>query len=370
MSMRDSLADREAATNLAPGDAKNWVRLAHFEQQRGLNAGPAYLRAVAASPLSAEAWIGLGLEEELAGDFPAAERHLLHAAEISREYVPRWTLLNYYFRQDDAAHFWPWAKQALILGTGDLQPVFRMAWSLSGDSGQIAREALPARPFVFRQYLSWLTSEGKLDAASEIAPRLLENAQNDDLPSLLYYCDIQLARGQLKPARIVWAGILSRHLLPGLENSPGLTNPRFEQAPLNSGFDWRFPKLDGLTGRSSATGFRINFTGKQPEACEPLSQYITLEPDRQYKLAYEYRTLGIAADSGLFWRVVDARTGRDLSQNSPNLSRDLPGWDSFTFKAPSHVAGGRLVLTYKRTPGTTRITGWLELRQVTLLAVN
>src|SRR5947209_11087578 len=114
MSMRDSLADREAATNLAPGDAKNWVRLAHFEQQRGLNAGPAYLRAVAASPLSAEAWIGLGLEEELAGDFPAAERHLLHAAEISREYVPRWTLLNYYFRQDDAAHFWPWAKQALI----------------------------------------------------------------------------------------------------------------------------------------------------------------------------------------------------------------------------------------------------------------
>lgn len=322
--------------------------------------------------MDVNAWVGLGLEQELGRNFPAAEKSLLHAAEISREYIPRWTLSNFYFRRNDAAHFQTWARQALTIGSGDLQPVFKMAAALGLSPERISREILPDRPVVLAQYLVWLTSSDKLEAAAHIFSRLIGTAGDDEAPSLLYYCNTQLAKGHVELAKTAWNGIVSRHLTAATEAAEpgGLVNGQFTREPLNSGFDWRVPTLDGLLFRLTFPGLRINFSGKQPETCETLSQYVSLQAGRRYKIAYEYQTAGVPSNSGLSWRVFDAKTGAELTNNPPSLSREQMGWESTTFSTPADSSGGRLALVYRRSLGTTRINGWLQLKQIALQAAD
>jgi tetratricopeptide (TPR) repeat protein len=372
LSSSDSLPDRYKATALVPGNSINWQRLARLQQQRGTAPLDALSRAVEVSPLNVDAWIELGLEQELRKDLRSSETTLLHAAGLSREYVPRWTLANFYFRRNDTAHFLIWAHKALEMGYVDLQPIFRMAWALSGDSGRIEREMLPDSRLVLRQYLSWLTSAGKLDPASRIFSRLAANAEKEDLTALENYCEAQLASGHFVAAKEAWNAILSRRLLPGPRESPGttLTNATFTHEPLNTGFDWRTPAASGINVRPTWPGLRISLSGKQPEACELLWQYVMLEKSRSYELSYLYETSGIASDSGLYWRVLDTKTGAEISSKSKNLSREKSGWETTSFLTPGQAGGGRLVLSYQRVLGTTRISGWVQLNAVLLKALN
>src|SRR5271170_6767965 len=51
------------------------------------------------NPRSSAAWVSLGMLEESAGDRAAAERSLLRAAQVDHQYLPAWTLTNFYFRK-------------------------------------------------------------------------------------------------------------------------------------------------------------------------------------------------------------------------------------------------------------------------------
>ncbi len=382
LSAADSLADRRIATALVPVDSRNWQKLARLQQQRGVPSLVAYIRATQLSPLNVEAWIGLGLEQEMNSDLASAEATLLHAAEISREYVPRWTLLNFYFRRNDPVHFWPWARQALELGHSDMQPIFRMAWALSEDPAKIEREMVPDRAMALGQYLVWLASTGKMDEAEKVSARLIPRAGQDEAPALEFYCNTQLALGHIAAAKTAWAGMLSKHLMPEVEESPAsaattggawttiLTNGSFAHDPSNTGLDWRKIASNGIFFRPIFPGLRINFSGKQPEACELLAQYVLLEKDRKYDLSYEYESSGIPPDSGLSWRVFDVKTGVELTKNPRHLSREKMGSETIRFLTPAEVGGGRLVLLYQRALGTTRISGWLQLQQVALTTAN
>src|SRR5205085_74993 len=174
---------------------------------------------------------------------------------------------------------WPWAKKALEIGAGDLQPIFRMAWSLSHDAGRIAENAIPSRPAALAQYLVWLTTTGRLDPADAIARRLLPLAGKLDAPALLLYCERQVAQGHFPAAVFIWNGSLSRHLLAGetIPAGEGVENGAFSREPLNLGFDWHLQAPEGVLLRSTLPGLRVNFSGKQPEMCEPLFQYVWLE---------------------------------------------------------------------------------------------
>ena len=376
-SEKDSLTDRRTAVALVPADSKNWQRLARLQQQNDVSSLAAYTRATEVNPLDAGAWIDMGLEREINQDLRSAEATLLHAATLSREYVPRWTLLNFYFRRSDPAKFWPWARQALEIGNGDLSPIFRMAWALTADSAQIDRAMLPDRPTVLGQYLIWLTSAGKLEDAARIFGRLIGKAGQEQSSALEYYCNTQLSLGHVRAAKTAWEGMAARHLVPADDASPNgisidtlLTNGRFTHDLLNTGFDWRRVSMDGVFIRPNFPGLRINLSGKQPEACELISQYVAVESSRKYELSYEYETSGIAPASGLSWRVLDAKTGTEFTRNPQNLAREKTGWESITFVTPGEVSGGRLILYYQRTLGTTRINGWLQLKQVALRAAN
>ena len=56
---------------------------------------------------------------------------------------------------------------------------------------------------------------------------------------------------------------------------------------------------------------RILFSGKQPESCELLRQFVVLEPGKRYSLRWEARTQGFGSPTGIEWNAgVDPRRGR------------------------------------------------------------
>jgi hypothetical protein len=84
-----------------------------------------------------------------------------------------------------------------------------------------------------------------------------------------------------------------------------------------------------------------------------------------YKLSFEYRTRGIASGVGLGWRITDAGTGTILSQG-PSLASEPDAEMRLSFETPAECRLVRLALRYHRIPGTTRMEGYLVVRNVAL----
>jgi len=94
-----------------------------------------------------------------------------------------------------------------------------------------------------------------------------------------------------------------------------------------------------------------------------------LAPGKAYEFGFDYRTEGVALDTGLHWRLVDSVANKDLIRDSPRLSSQEWRRQRLDFTMPAKSDLGRLVLYYQCALGTTRIEGTLWLRGVALRMV-
>ena len=138
--------------------------------------------------------------------------------------------------------------------------------------------------------------------------------------------------------------------------------------PVMHGFDWHLHIGEGvsMSRREAPPGLRITFSGSQPESCELLSQLVLLLPDRAYRFSFRYQTSMIPPNTGLRWRIVDAETGRELAKGSPSLSSEREKAEEVLFLSTAETRWARVILEYQRAMGTTRIEGFLLLRDASL----
>jgi len=356
----------ERGVRLAPGDADIRIRLADQSEATGADPTPSLQAAADLDPSNATVWVRLGLSAEMRGDLDAAERSLLRAARASRQFEPRWTLASYYARRGDPEHFWPWAKDSLRMAYGDLNPVFQLCWSMSQEPAAILERAIPPRRSVLNAYLGFLMRENRRAAAQPVAAKLAGLATPEDRPALIAWCNRQLDGGSVPAALEIWNTLCERRLLPYAPldaNRAPLTDGDFAAEPLGAGFAWRLAPLAGVAaGRNPSPRYLwFSFNGEQPEACEPLTQFVPLAPGARYRLRFAYRTSEIGEESGLCWRVFDARTGASLAASPRLSSMDWKNAELDFTTAPATVLA-RLTLTCLRLPGATRIEGGLSLR--------
>jgi hypothetical protein len=366
------------ATELAPCHARYQARLAALLDQWGEDQAAsvaALERAVVCNPRDSESWIELGLQAEKEGDSTKAERFLLEAARVDKQYDPRWTLANFYFRRNDAENFWSWARKAAAMSYGDGASLFRLCWRMTQDPGAILERAIPDQPAVLARYLSFLLADHRVAALEAAAQRAAGHAGPEDLPVLLASCDRLVEARQFPAALRIWTALSRRKLLPYLPPEPerglSLTNGDFRAPLLSHGFDWRVHVAEGVSvSRSeSEPALRITFSGRQPESCELLSQFVPVLPGREYRLRFRYRTSGIGPDTGVQWRIFDAATAAQLADRSSYLSSEDEIEQEVSFSTPAKTHMARLVLLYQRAPGTTRIEGSIFLSRVSLVLV-
>ena len=351
------------AIELDPRNAgyRGWQ--AELEEHEGRDPRPALVAASRLNARDSSPWIRLGLASEVAGDYARAEECLLKAARVDRLSGPRVTLMNYYFRRGDWAPFWKWSRRALEMSYGDAAPLFRLCWTASQDAGEIRRRAIPDRSAVLVQYLGFLVSQGRLDAAGPVSFDVLRFAGPGEARVLVDYCDRLLERGEVAPALAVWNAMCGRKLTPhpplDPDRGPLLTNGDFAAVPLQGGFDWHVATLAevAVARLTSPKGLEFSLSGKQPERCDLLWQQLPLVPHRVYRLRWLWRTSGIEGCAGIRWRVLDAATAEPPGENWQ------PGEMTFT---SGDAILARLSLVLEPRPGAARPEGSVFLRNVEL----
>ena len=172
----------------------------------------------------------------------------------------------------------------------------------------------------------------------------------------------------------VWNALATKGLVayPVLSAADGhsLTNGRFRQPFLAGGFDWRATPVDGIfvQGSNANGGLRFDFSGKQPETCQLLLEFVPVVPARPYQFVVRYTTDGLDGDTGLKWRVLDAVTGADLIPASGWMtgSERRQKEERYEFSTGPETRLVKLALGYQRPAGEVRIEGSLSLEDVSL----
>ena len=284
--------------------------------------------------------IRLGLAAELRGDANLAERWLQEAYSVDHQFETRWTLANFYFRQNRLDEFWTWMRSALEMSYGDRVAAFDLCWQASGDPQEILDRAIPDRRQVVASYLVYVLSHHRQAAIAGAAMKLAKMRTAEDLP-LLYSATDEVLDADL------WQAL-------GNARPNGITHPNFEEPHIGHGFDWLFVETPGVS-HQHLEGHRIRFNGRQPEACELLRQVVGgLRPGVTYTLRWEARTQGIASPTGLAWGI-----GKSMGEIAAS---DDWAKGSMTFTPDSDHAV--LVLAYRRPEGQVRTEGSVDLRQV------
>ncbi len=366
----DTAKSVPAAVALVPYNAEYVARLAAWEPSERI---ALLRRAVALDPFDYQSWIQLGLMAELQEqNIVQAERDYLKAAQVNHMFLPKWTLMNFYFRRQNQREFFRWAKATLAITPYSSDPVFAQMWLITQQPSVIAA-AIPDRARILVQYAWFLSNSGQFRAIPPVVNRLVKTAGNsdphawgrDDLVATIE--DRLLASADVDGALQVWTSMQRGGWLHESIPSPAhpITNGNFDVSFYPHGFDWQPSPAPGATVDDfpDEKALRITLSGDQPESCLLLRQYIPLDPGRTYHLKWSASAGQIEDPQGLTWHVrpVGIESHTDLS--SGDIVGAVNGWD---FRSPARVNLCRLTLEYARPLGTVRARGSVSLRSVSL----
>ena len=335
-----------AAIQMQPTNTEYLMFRALEVEYEGGDPRPLLQRAAELNLLNSAPRIRLGLDAEVRGDYAEAEKWLLDAARIDRQFEPRWTLANFYFRRENAAEFWKWMRQALEVSYGDRRPAFELCWQMSADANEIFSRAMPERNEVLAAYLGWILETHRTQAIARVAIKLAANQGYRAL--VLGADDAELDAGDRAGAMALWSAV-------GLAAPDGVYRGNFERGAIGHGFDWRINQISGLVHSDidqPRSMHRISFDGRQPESCDLLSQKLSLEKGRRYRMRWNAAVNEIQMPTGIEWRIGDTRASV------------ANGAGEMEFVAPSDVADLRL--TYQRPSGEVRAEGSIELWSVAI----
>jgi tetratricopeptide (TPR) repeat protein len=360
LTLAESLSRLDTSEAVTKAIAFAWPARSSELEQMLADIDPARARealesAICVNPHSSAAWISLGLVEEKTGELAHAERSLLQAAVVDRQFLPAWTLVNFYFRRADREHFWRWADRAALLSYGDFQPLLRLCHQFEPDPARLLAR-FENVPRIRAPYLDFLIGENRLDAAQQVARGMADEHAND--PHLIDLADRQLRAGEVERALELWNAASG---FPRLDPTAGriLTNGDLSRAPLNLGFDWRVAEADGVAESWRPSELTFTFSGSQPETCVLLQQVLCLVPGR-FHLRFDYTT-GASMLEGVQWSL-DNIEGPPIAPSSE--------WSEGRFNLPTAHGLRNLRLFYRREPGTTRGEGRLAIRHLRLEATK
>jgi hypothetical protein len=380
---RDTEQSLEAAARLVPNSPEFPRELAYFEldHRREL-----IQRSLSLNPFDAAAWIQLGIDDELRRqDIAAAEKDFLSAADFDHMYVPRWTLENFYLRQNRPAEFFNWAKAALSITPYYASPIFDQIWSVSTDPVRNA-SILPNRRRILFEYVGFLLNSNRVDSRgasvfSQVAKHALLTQKSQIADANLMdpatekqisggAVDKLLIEGDTSQAEALWRTMKTVGFteLSAPTNEHPVSNPEFTAPISGNGFDWSLNQAKGVAiQRIIPYGLRIALDGLEPESFSLLHQFIPVRAGARYRLAWDLEPIDRAPPDGLRWEVhaitSEAIAPANLAQQPASSSPD-GGPNSEIFEVPPGVKTIVISLTYTRPLGETRLEGTFLLKKV------
>jgi tetratricopeptide (TPR) repeat protein len=391
-----TLESLERAIRLEPDDA---ALLAEAAIYRSDNDDPSaavdedLLRAARMNPFNSAVLMTLGLREEFRGNSAQAESFLSRAVEVDHQFKPAWTLANYYYRSGQPDKAWPMIQRILNLDPlgFDTMPVFELCWRQAADNQvSFSRRILSLIPKGGQkpiEYLDFLIrtrrTEAALDAWQE-ALAAADPADSFDSGTLIGFTEFLAGADRVAEAVTVWNQLVDRGIVHSghLDPAKGISvaDPDFRFAALARSFGWRVPEVTGVFASGPPGPLRFEMSDDEPESAQLLFVFAPVLPATRYHLRWKSdgSSLSSPRDPGFSFLITQMQAGREpnevVAQCPPLLSPGDPSLgnsETCDFVTPAATRPGqietvRIDLRYARAPGTTRVSGTLQLFTVRL----
>jgi tetratricopeptide (TPR) repeat protein len=345
-------------------------------------------RAARMNPLDPNVLMTLGLREEFRGNSGDAERYLVRAAEVDHQFKPAWTLANYYYRTNQPDKSWPMIQRILNLEPlgFDTAPIFELCWRQATDNRRIL-SLIPKRGYRPIQYLEFLIETRRTDAALDAWPEALaaaDPADSFDSGTLIGFAEFLAGADRVTEAVTAWNRLVDRGIIHSghLDPAKGISvaDPDFMFASLARAFGWRVPDVTGVDASGLPGPLRFEMSGDEPESAQLLSVFAPVLSATRYHLRSKSdgSSLSSPRDPGFSFLIVQKQAGREadevvaqcpllFSPGDPSPGNNAT-CDFVTPAAarPGQIEQARIDLRYTRAPGTTRVSGTLQLFSVRL----
>ena len=156
---------------------------------------------------------------------------------------------------------------------------------------------------------------------------------------------------------------------PGYLHPQRIANPRFEEAPTRSPFDWDLMPAAAVEIRRDA-GLEIRFSGTANIDFSSVRQFTTVHAGR-YRVSAEISAQDITTDQGPFFHLSDPVNSGNVNVESPQIKGTVArSWITVEVRVPPGTQA--LQIQLERRPSQkfdNKIGGTLHVYQVSLLPV-
>lgn len=378
-----TLMERGAA--LIPGDGSAWDRLGRLRQWDFVDSDlpgaiEDYRKAVRDDPRSAHFWMDLASAYETSGDDARARDAYLQAksvypasAEVAFHYG------NFLLREQHYPEAYVELQQAVQTDPTLLPLAISRSWRSSEDVSELLNNVLPANADAYLQALDFFASIHQAQPALAVWQRLLGLGKPFPLPRVFPFFEELIREDLADDARRAWREALAAaglsHDEPPTQNL--MWNGNFAQDFGNGGLDWRWTPLSGVMievdsapGPNGSRAISLDFNGGSNLAINEPSEYVPVEPNRNYHFHGYMRTKGITTESGMRFSVTDPNHNGALNVLTDNFTGSHV-WTAVDADLTTGPATHFLLVRLFREPSRlfeNRLEGTVGIADISLIA--
>ncbi len=332
----------ERATELEPGDARNWYLLGRYwqfsiEDSDAQKAIGAYKTAVSVNPRSTVSWLGLGSAYESEGDLAHAREAFLQAKKtypLSAEVA--WQYGNFLLRLGELEPAFAEMRRAVESDPKRGAESFSRAFRAEPDVDRILNRALPPNRDVYVDVIWDQITGGQTDIALQVWDRLVAIHPGLSLREVFPLVGALRNNKRIADARRVWDQAVIVSGMADLQGPPGsvLWDGGFESGIAGGGYSWLFPEglrnlqasIDARERHSGDHSLRLTFDGKSIVSSMDICHYVPVSPSTSYHFSAWVKTRAVTTDQGVRFQLRSPGT-QDISVA---VTRELHGSEPWT----------------------------------------
>ena len=375
----ETLQGFERATQIEPGNARNWYLLGRYLQYSFEDSNPqraiaSYGKALEIDPGYTSAWLELAATYESEGNDVAARNAFLNAkksyplsAEVS------WQYGNFLLRQGELEPAFAEIRRAVEADPKRAVEAFSRCLRVEPDPTVILDRVLPTNGDIYMAVMVALARDGQIDNALKVWARIVGMH-----PKIGMYDVFDLVRdlretGRQREAHEVWvqgAELAGLAQLEGPRNSM-IWDGGFESDITSDAYAWRFAK----TSRSVQIGFdaqekysgkrslRVSFDGSSDIAFYDVCQTVPVQAGTVYELSAWMKSKDLTTDQGV---RIELRPG--IPGVNGAVTTDIRGtqpWRRFATIWPATIDNQEVQICLRRDPSDQednkiRGTAWVD----------
>jgi len=340
----ETLEGIERATQIEPGNARNWYLLGRYLQYSFEDSNPQraisiFKKSLEIDPRATSAWLELAATYESEGDDVAARNAFLNAkktyplsAEVS------WRYGNFLLRQGELEPAFVEIRRSVEADPGRAPEAFSRCLRVEPDANVILDRVLPAKSDIYMAVMGDLAQDRQIENALKVWSRIVAMHPKIALHDAFQIVMELRSAGRASEARKVWEQAVELAGLAGLEGPRNsmVWDGGFESDVTGEAYAWRFERssrsaqigFDSQEKYSGKRSLRVSFDGSSDVAFYDVCQTVPAEAGTAYELSAWMKSKDLTTDQGL---RIELRPG--IPGTNGTITADVRGsqpWARFS----------------------------------------